>query len=228
MEHNSLKIKDFPLEERPRERLLGSGPSSLSTSELLAVILRTGNRKENVLELSKKLLKSHDLRSLSRLRASGLKKKCGIGEAKACQIIACFELGRRAAGLKSSKNKTINSAKDIAKSLIPELSGLKKEHLIGIFLNSRKKIIKKETIFIGSLDSSIIHPRELFKAALAESAAALILVHNHPSGDPIPSQDDISITEQIIKAGEILGISVLDHVITGENKYFSMKEESII
>lgn len=227
MQEYKLTIKDFPLEERPRERLIKTGPKSLSNAELLAIILRTGNKKENVLELSKRLIKEHNLKTLSRIRVNSLKKTFGIGQAKACQLIACFELGRRMSCLKHGKNYTINSAKNIATILMPELSNLKKEHFIGIFLDSRKRIIKKETIFIGSLDSSIIHPREIFKIALAESAAAVILAHNHPSGDPKPSQEDIEITKQITKAGEILGIQVLDHIVIGDNKFVSLKEKGL-
>ena len=224
MQEYKLKIKDFPLEERPRERLIKLGPKALSTAELLAILLRTGNKKENVLELSKRLMNDYDLKTLSRIRINNLKRTFGVGEAKACQLIACFELGRRTSCLKNGRCKTVNSAKDIANVLIPELAELKKEHFIGLFLDSRKKLIKKETIFIGSLDSAIIHPREIFKIALAESAAAVILAHNHPSGDPNPSEEDIEITKQIMKAGDVLGITVLDHVIIGDNKYKSLNE----
>ena len=160
MQEYKLKIKDFPLEERPRERLIKLGPKALSTAELLAVVLRIGNKKENVLELSKRIMNNYNLKTLSRVRAANLKRNFGIGEAKACQLIACFELGRRTSCLRNGRTKTINSAKDIAKLLMPELYALKKEHFIGIFLDSRKKIIKKETIFIGSLDSSIIQDRK--------------------------------------------------------------------
>ncbi len=225
MNEYKLKIKDFPLEERPRERLIKQGPKALSIAELLAVIIRTGNKKENVLEVSNKLVKEYDLKTLSRIRVNILKKTFGIGEAKACQIIACFELGKRMSCFKNGNNKTISCAKDIALLLMPELSNLKKEHFVGIFLDSRKKIIKQETIFIGSLDSSVVHPREIFKTALAESAAAVVLAHNHPSGDPKPSSEDIEITKQITKAGDILGIPVLDHIIIGDNKYISMNDK---
>lgn len=228
MQEYRLKIKDFPLEERPRERLIKEGPKSLSNAELLAIILRTGNKKENVLELSKRIIKKYDFKTLSRIRTNSLKKTFGIGETKACQVIACFEIGRRRACLKNGKSKTINSAKDIAKLLMPELSNLKKEHFIGLFLDSRKRVIKQETLFIGSLDSSIIHPREIFKTALAESAAAVILAHNHPSGDPRPSEEDIEVSKQIIKAGDILGIQVLDHVIIADSRYISLNEKGYL
>ncbi len=228
MKKFKLKIKDFPLDERPRERLAKKGPKSLSNAELLAIILRTGNKKENAIDLSKRLIKKYNLKKLSRIRFTSLKKTFGIGKVKASQIIACFELGRRMFSFRNKKSKTINTAKDIANFLMPELSNLKKEHFIGIFLDSRKKIIKKETIFIGSLDTSIIHPREIFKIALAESAAAAILVHNHPSGNPEPSQEDIAITKQITKAGDLLGITILDHIIITDNKYLSLSEQDLI
>lgn len=228
MQKYKLKIRDFPSEDRPRERLVKSGPKELTTAELLAIILRIGSKKENVLELSRKLMVHYNLRTLSRIRLNTLKKTFGIGEAKACQLVACFELGRRMSCLKAEKSKHINSAKEAAKILMPELSNLKKEHFIGLFLDSRKKVIKQETIFIGSLDSSVIHPREIFKTALAESAAAVIIAHNHPSGDPKPSEEDIEVTKQIVKAGDILGIQVLDHIIIGDNRYISLIEKGYL
>lgn len=220
-----LKIKDLPLEERPRERLIKYGPKALSNSELLAIILRNGSKKENVLELSKRLLKADNIKSLSRKRINSLKNNLGIGTAKACQIIACFELGRRLAAFKETSNPMINNVQDIAKIFMVEMSSLRKEHFKGIFLDSRKRIVKDETIFIGSLNASIIHPREIFQVALEEGSAAVILLHNHPSGNPEPSDDDISITKQLVKAGEILGIEVLDHIIIGNKKYFSFREK---
>lgn len=220
-----LKIKDLPLEERPRERLIKHGPKTLSNTELLAIILRSGSKKENVIELSNRLLKENNIKSLSRKRINYLKNNLGIGEVKACQIIACFELGRRLAAFKDKSKPMIHNAKDVVKIFMPDVSSLKKEHFKGIFLDSRKRLIKDETIFIGSLNASIIHPREIFQIALEEGAAAVILLHNHPSGDPKPSDDDIEITKQLVKAGDILGIEVLDHIIIGNKRYFSFKEK---
>lgn len=223
-----MSIKTLPLDERPREKLIKHGPKTLSDSELLAIILRIGNKKESVVSLSNKLLKKYTIKSLSRLRISSLKKEFGIGDAKACQIIACFELGRRLAGFKKNKTIVIRSAKDLAHLLIPEMGSLKKEHLKGFFLDARNKIIKEETIFIGSLNESVVHPREIFQIALDENAASLILVHNHPSGDPSPSKEDIEITKQIMEGGKILGIPVLDHIIIAGHKYVSLKEKGLI
>jgi len=169
-----MKIKSLPSDSRPREKLIKYGPTSLSDAELLAIILRTGNKKENVLSLSNKLFSKFDIKKLSRARISNLKKSLGVGDAKACQILACFELGRRLAKFKEDKNIIVREAKDIAKIFIPEMSSLKQEHFKGIYLNSRKKIIRTETLFVGSLNESVIHPREIFQIALEENAAALL------------------------------------------------------
>ena len=223
-----MKIKSLPLGDRPREKLIKNGPKTLSDSELLAIILRTGNKEENVLSLSNKLFKRYNIKSLSRVGMNNLKKELGVGEAKACQIIACFELGRRLARFRGDKKFSVKNAKDIARIFIPEMGSLKKEHFKGIYLDSRKRIIREETVFIGSLNESVIHPREIFEIALNENAAALILLHNHPSGDPKPSSEDIEITKELVKAGDILGIPVLDHIIVGSNRYVSLKEKGLI
>ncbi|MCH7850097.1 MAG: DNA repair protein RadC [Nanoarchaeota archaeon] len=223
-----MNIKTLPSEERPREKLLKHGARSLTNSELLAIILRTGNKKENVLELSNKFFTKYNLKSLSRLKTSTLKKQLGIGDAKACQIMACFELGKRLSAFKEEIKPQIKSAKDIANIFIPKMNSLEKEHFIGVYLDSRRRIIKQETIFIGSLNESIVHPREIFKIAIEENAAAIIILHNHPSGDSTPSSFDIKITKELIKAGELLGIQILDHIIIGGGKFVSLKEEEMI
>ena len=225
MINKQLTIKDLPLEERPREKLIKYGPGVLTNAELLAIILGNGSKRENVLELSKNLLKENNLKSLSRKRVNALMRIFGVGQSKSCQIVSCFELGRRLASFKNPRSNSINNVGDVVKLFSPDMSSLKKEHFKGIFLDSRKRIIKDETIFIGSLNASIIHPREIFQAAFEEGAAAIILLHNHPSGDPKPSDDDIEITKQLVKAGEILGIEVFDHIIIGHNRYFSFKEK---
>jgi DNA repair protein RadC len=222
------KIKDLPLNERPRERLVKKGVSALSDAELIAIILRTGTQKGNVLELSLQLLKKFDLKSLSRINITRLKQIFGIGEAKACQIAACFELGRRLAVSKNENMQKISNPRDILALISPKLENQEKEHLIGIYLNSRRKILREEIIFIGTLDASLIHPREIFKVALEESAAAVILVHNHPSGNLKPSLEDIEITKELVAAGNSLGIRLLDHIIICGKKYFSMREKGII
>jgi len=224
-----MNLKSLPTEEKPREKLIKNGSKNLTNSELLSIILRTGNKKEGVLELSNKLLKKYNLKSLSRLKTSSLKQQLGIGDAKACQILACFELGKRLAAFKEIKNPQIKTAQDAATLFLPEMSNLEKENFKGVYLDSRKKIIKQETIFIGSLNESIVHPREIFKIALEENAAAIILLHNHPSGDPSPSRLDIEVTQELINAGKLLGIPILDHIIIGsEKRYFSLREKGLI
>jgi len=219
-----LKIKELPKTERPRERLVQQGPRALSNAELLAIIISTGNKNENALEVSQRILQKYHLHKLSRIDISSLKKIKGIGMSKAAQITACFELSRRLAGEKDGKLK-IRTTKDIAKMLIPELSGLKKEHFIGVYLDSHNKIIKKETIFIGSLTATVIHPREVFLPAILESAAKVVLAHNHPSGNHKPSEEDIIITQRLVDAGRTLGIEFVDHLIIGNKKYTAVIEQ---
>lgn len=223
-----MKIKSLPPEDRPREKLIKKGASTLTNSELLAIILRTGSKKENVINLSNKIFTKYNLKTLSRTELNKLKKISGIGKVKASQIMACFELARRLNSFKKNKKPIIKNAKDIVKIFTPEMDTLKKEHFKGIYLNSRKRIIKEETIFIGSLNESLVHPREIFQIALNENAAAIILLHNHPSGDPSPSSFDIEITKELIESGKILGIEILDHIILGDNKYTSFKEKNLL
>ncbi len=223
-----MKILSLPKDDRPRERLEKNGAAALSNAELLAIILRTGSKTENIIEISSKILKKYDLKKLSRIRVNAIKKETGIGQAKACQIIACFELARRLKNCSSRNLPIISSAKDVVDIVQDELSCLNKEHLLGIYIDARKRMLKKEIIFVGSLDSNIIHPREVFNIAINENAAAVILVHNHPSNDPEPSDEDIEATKQIVEAGKIMGIEVLDHIIVTDKKYFSMMEKGIL
>lgn len=222
MDFNSLSDED-----KPREKLKQRGVSSLTDSELLALILRTGSKGEDVLKVSRELMSKFNLKRLSRLPLKVLQNTHGIGEVKAGQIIACFELGRR---LNKFKERTteVKSARDVARLFSDEMRTLSKEHLRIVLLNTKRKIIHVEDLFIGSLNESVIHPREIFEAALNEHAAAIILVHNHPSGDPTPSSADISVTQQLVSAGALLGIPVLDHIIIGDKRYTSMREEHLI
>lgn len=222
-----MNLKTLPLHERPREKMRLHGPEALTDSELLALILRTGTKKEDVLTMSAELLKKFNLKQLSRARLPVLEKQLGIGETKSTQIAACFEIARRLIKFKENRS-TIHKAKDVADILMTEMRALSREHLKIILLNTRKKILHIDTLFIGSLNESIIHPREIFQRALEEGAAAIILVHNHPSGDPTPSDADIEATKQIMEAGAIIDIPLLDHVIIGDNIYFSMHEKNLI
>lgn len=226
---NSYTIKDLPVEERPREKLYRYGAKALSNSELLAIIIRTGSRNTSALEASRNLLSldKMGLAFISQCSIEQLSKVEGIGKCKASQILASIELGRRIS-LSNNYVMKINSPLDVSNVLMEELKYLEKEYFKIIMLNTKNVIISIEDISVGSLNSSIVHPREVFKEAIKRSSASIILVHNHPSGDPTPSKEDINITKRLIECGEILGIKVLDHIIFGYNKYTSLKEKDLI
>ncbi len=221
-----IRIKDMPKDERPRERLMKYGAKHLSTAELLAIIMRVGTQEKNVIDLAKELLEKYNLSALAKSDVIELKKILGISDAKSCQIIACFELGKRLITYESMP--PIKTARDIADLFMPELQYLKKENLKGVYLDSKNRMIWDETISIGSLNANIVHPREVFKVALEKSASAIIMVHNHPSGDPTPSSDDLELTKRMIEAGKLMDIDVLDHIIIGNGEYVSLKERELI
>lgn len=221
-------IKDLPSSERPRERLEKQGAKALSDAELLAIVLRTGSRYESVLDLSKRIIRELNIKELSQASLNQLKTFKGISTTKASQLVACFELARRVHSNNNEEKIFLDSCGDVVRLLKSELRFLKREHFIGLYLDSRNCLLRKETISIGGLNSSIVHPRELFKLAFQESANSIILVHNHPSGIAEPSEDDIEITKMLIKASKIMGIDILDHVIIGENSHVSMAEKGII
>ncbi len=218
-------IKELPAEERPREKLLKYGATRLSDAELLALIIRIGNRKRTAVELSQDILNYFGgLKSFNDLSTKELLVIKGVGTAKAVQIKAAVELGKRQATLSSEKRGVIRTPGDVAQLLMPELRFLTQEVFKIILLDIKNQIITRKTISKGGLSSSIVHPREVFR----HSSAAIILVHNHPSGIPEPSKDDIGITRRLIEAGRILGIDVLDHIIIGDGRFISMKEKGII
>lgn len=217
-----LKIRDIPSDVKPRQKLITSGPETLTVKELLAVVLNTGSVKEDVLELADRIIRDYGEKSiLSEKDAGKLSKDLDIPIIKACQIIAVGELGRRFYDKTESGFVVIRSAKD-AYDYLQDMRNLPKEHLRGLFLNSHNKIIKDEVISIGTVNSNMIHPREVFRPAIECNAAAVVLAHNHPSGDPSPSDEDVVITDQLIKAGRILGITVLDHVVITKNSFMSV------
>lgn len=226
----NLTIKEMPENERPREKLIRYGSQTLSNSELLAIILRTGSKEQSAIELANTVL-SHDdngIRYLANCTPEELSKIKGIGQSKACQIIAAIELGNRLSRSTLESKKAIRSPKDLTDIFISDMRFLEKEHLKVVFLNTKNEIIAYETISIGSLNASIVHPREVFNRAIKKSSASIILFHNHPSGNPEPSKEDINITKRLMEAGRIIGIEVLDHVIIGDGDYFSLKENSLI
>jgi len=217
-----LKVRDLPPEGKPREKLISQGPEALTVRELLTVLLVTGTVKEDVLEMSDRIIRDYGEKSvLAEKNANKLSKDLDIPIVKACAIVACGELGRRFYDKAESGFVTIRSAQDVY-AYLQDMRSLPKEHLRGLFLNSHNRIIRDEVISIGTVNSSIIHPREVFRTAIECNAAALVLAHNHPSGEAVPSDEDIQVTEQLIQAGKILGISVLDHVIITKNTFASV------
>jgi DNA repair protein RadC len=221
----SRKIKELPRIERPREKLIKYGPGHLSNSELLAIILRSGKRGENVIELANKILKKFKAENLPGVTYEELKTFSGLGPAKACEIIACFELGKRL--LKGKVASLYLKPEDVWKEL-KEIREHKKEHFIIFFLDSRNQEIKREIVSVGSLNANLVHPREVFEPAIKNLAAQVILTHNHPSGDPEPSEDDLDINKRLVEAGKILGIEVIDHIIITRNGFLSFKEKGIL
>jgi DNA repair protein RadC len=226
---SSLMIKDFPQDEKPRERLVSNGPESLSNQELLAILLRTGTKSESVLQLSNRLLQKFEgLRLLKDASLEEITETKGIGSAKAVQIMAAVELGRRISNLSYDDRYIIRSPEDGANYVMNDMRFLSQEHFVCLYLNTKNQVLHKQTIFIGSLNASIVHPREVFKEAFRRSAASIICIHNHPSGDPTPSREDIEVTKRLVECGKIIGIEVLDHLIIGEKKYISLKEKGYL
>jgi DNA repair protein RadC len=228
--NNSIKVIDIPKEERPIEKLLLNGPEVLSNAELLAVILRTGTRGENVISLSTRILSEFDgLSGLLETDINEITNIKGIKNIKASQILAMGELFKRISSLDLlKKNINISSPSDISKLLMNEMVGLKQEILKLIMLDTKNNIIGIKDVFKGSLNTSIVHPREIFKEALKKSSSSIIICHNHPSGDPTPSKEDINITIRLKECSKIMGIDLLDHLIIGKYKFVSLKEKGII
>jgi|WetSurMetagenome_2_1015567.scaffolds.fasta_scaffold147254_2 DNA repair protein RadC len=217
-----LAVRDLPDEEKPREKMLEQGPSSLGMAELLAVILNTGTKKEELSVMTNRIMKEYgELNILEQKSADKLAADLDIPLGKALQIVAIGELGRRAFAKNENSAPTIRTAREVFDYVV-DMRSHSKEHLRGIYLNAHYKVIHDEIISIGTVDMSIIHPREVFRPALEYSAAAVILVHNHPSGDTTPNQADIEATKQIVAAGRILGIDLIDHVIVAKDSFLSI------
>ena len=221
----NMKIKDLPKVDRPREKLEKYGPERLSDSELLAILLRTGSQGINVVELSSKILRKFSGVGLTKASVRDLKNTFGLGSAKASEIVACFELGRRL--LQNKKSVLLLSPQDVWNEL-KDIRDHKKEHFVIFFLDSRNQEIKREIVSIGSLNTNLVHPREVFEPAIKYLASHVIVAHNHPSGNTEPSEEDISITKRLIESGKLLGIEVIDHVIVSKQEFFSFKEKKLI
>ncbi len=217
-----LALRDLPEEGRPREKLIAHGPAALTMQELLAVVLALGTSREDVLGLSRRLIREYGEKSaLAETDPRKLARESRISLIKACQIVACGELGKRAYGRGASGFVTVRNARE-AYEYLSDMRSLKKEHLRGLYLNSHNRIIRDEVISIGTVNASIVHPREVFRPAIECSAVAVILAHNHPSGEAMPSAEDVEITKQIVRAGKVLGIAVLDHVVIARDSFASV------
>lgn len=228
-----LRMKDIPVNERPYEKLEKYGPETLSNAELLAIVIRTGSVEETSVSLAQRVLSLSEnnggLAFLHDLSVEELRKTRGIGKVKALQIKAVMELSKRAsASLINNNRVTIKSPVEVSTLLMEEMRHLKKEVFKIILLNTKNHIIKYLNVSVGSLNSSIVHPREVFSEAVKVGCSGMLLAHNHPSGDPEPSREDIETTQRLVNAGNILGIKVLDHVIIGDGRYISFKEQGLI
>lgn len=224
-----LTIKDLPEDERPREKLRAHGVEQLSVGDLLAIVIGSGTPTETAVGLADRLLISFGgLRGLLQAGAAELMEIRGIGLAKAAQICAALEVGRRIAVLSPEVRQAVNTPADVSKMLMPQMRYMDKEHFQVLFLNTKNQLLGKKVVSIGSLNASIVHPRELFRESIRYGSAAVILAHNHPSGDPTPSQEDLAMTRRVAEGGRLLGIEVLDHVIIGDNRFVSLKERGLM
>lgn len=224
-------VRELPADERPRERLLALGPGFLSNAELLAIVLRNGSRDKSALQLAQEILslyKDDGVSALGRMTAGELMGLQGIGSAKAAEVIAAVELGKRLNTHISRQRAVVTCPEDAADYAMPRFRYEDREHFAVILLNVKNHILSMPVISVGSLTASVVHPREVFKAAIQQTAASMILVHNHPSGDPTPSREDIEVTARMVQVGRVMDIPVLDHIILGNDNYISLKEKGVI
>lgn len=229
MTSSTIMMKDVPKEDRPRERLLSFGANHLSNQELLAILIGSGTREESAMDLSNRILMHFEgVRLLADATIEELTAIKGIGPAKGVAILAAIEIGKRINRYVPQERYIIRSPKDGADYVMEEMRNLKQEHFVVLFLDTKNQIVHRQTIFIGSLNASIVHPREIFREAVKRSAASIICVHNHPSGDPTPSQEDIHVTRRLFDSGRMIGIELLDHLIIGDRKFVSLKEKGYL
>jgi len=226
---DSFTVRDLPVGERPRERLLKLGSEALSVQEILALILGRGIKGKSVLDISQKLVSRFGgLRGIASASVEELTQTKGIGPAKAAQIKAAIELSKRLEADAAEKpGRVLKSPDDVAAEVRSQLKGKKKEHFLVLCLDTRNRLIGRKPVSMGSLDTSVVHPREVFKEAVSSCAASVIFAHNHPSGDPEPSKEDIELTKRLAKAGEIMGIDVLDHIIVCDKSHSSLKAKNL-
>lgn len=225
-----MKLKGLPQDERPREKLLFQGKEALSSTELLAILLRTGTKEKTAIQLAQEILSLDEsgILFLQSCTPEELQQIKGMGAAKACQILAAVELGKRVETHPRKIRKQITNPEDIVQLFMGRMRYYKKEHFVVLLINAKGKILEECQVSIGDLCSTLIHPREVFSQAVKRSAAAIVLVHNHPSGDPTPSRQDLETTGRLTEAAQILGIQVLDHIIIGDGTYKSLKSEGLM
>lgn len=223
-----ITVKEMPEEERPRERLARLGPQALSTTELIAIILRTGVGGENVINMSARLLAEHgSLSGLARMDLNTLSAIHGLGIAKSAQLMAAFELGRRLQAEAPEQGYQIRSPMDAANILMPMIGHMEQEHFVVLYLDTRNRVTDRETLYKGSLNTSLVRVAEVFRGAVRRNIANIIVSHNHPSGDPNPSPEDIALTRRLVKAGKLLEIDMLDHLVIGQHRYVSLRERGL-
>ena len=228
METYHTMIRDMPADERPRERLVRHGAETLATAELLAIILRVGSSRGSAIGLANELLKHFgSLKGIAKASVEELSAVSGVGMAKAAQLKAAFELGKRLA-VGSEERPLVNRPELAANLIMEEIRYHDKEHFKALLLDTRNRCIATVSVSVGSLNANVAHPREVFKEAVSHSAASIIVAHNHPSGDPTPSEEDKGLTRRLVEAGKIMGIEVLDHVIIGDGCWVSLKEKGMM
>ncbi len=224
----NLSIREMPGDDRPREKLVKFGPGALTDSELLAILLRVGVQGENVVALSQRILRDYGgLTGLSRIPLTELCELRGMGEAKAAQVKAALEIGRRLLLAEPDQRLQVRSPGDLANPLMLEMAGLEQEHLKLVMLDNKNRVLRMQTVYVGTINSSQVRIAEVFREAIRQNSAAIIIAHNHPSGDPTPSPEDVRVTEEIIEAGKLLEIELLDHLVIGHQRFVSLRERQL-
>ena len=223
-----ITVKEMPEDERPRERLARVGPQALSSAELLAIILRTGVKGENVVTMASRLLAKYGgLAGLARAELAQLGQEHGLGPAKASQLLAALELGRRLMAESPEERFQIRAPQDAANLLIPLIGHQEQEHFVVLYLDTRNRVMDREVLYKGSLNTSLVRIAEVFRGAIRRNCAAIIVAHNHPSGEPNPSPEDVALTRQLVEAGKLMEVEVLDHVVIGQSRFVSLRERGM-
>jgi DNA repair protein RadC len=229
MTSQRLTIKDLPPSERPRERMLAGGAAILSDAELLAIFIRSGTRQETAVQIAERVLSNAGgLHELPRLNVEDMLAIKGLGPAKAVAVLAGVELGKRLSTRMRTEAPTVSSPGDVAGLVMEEMRHNLREHFRAVLLDTKNKVMGIEEISIGSLNSSLVHPREVFRPAIRKACASIILIHNHPSGDPTPSREDLDVTKRLCEAGRLMGIEILDHIVIGDGKFVSFREKGLM